>query len=99
MTVINTGLKEFPFTLGWHPYFKSADLKKSALNFSCSKKLVADNRNITSAVVDCDLNMPFYLKNVTLDDAYILKSKTIEFLTPEYDLTSVSYTHLRAHET
>lgn len=87
MTVINTGLKEFPFTLGWHPYFKSADLKKSALNFSCSKKLTTDNRNITTAVVDCDLNMPFYLKNVTLDDAYILKSKTIEFLTPEYDLT------------
>ena len=86
MTVSNTGLEEFPFTLGWHPYFKSADLKKSALMFSCDKKLTADNKNITTAVVDCDLNMPFYLKNVTLDDAYILKSKTIEFLTPEYDL-------------
>ena len=86
MTVFNKGLEQFPYTLGWHPYFKSADLKKSSLNFSCNKKLATDDRNITTEVVDCNLNMPFYLKDVILDDAYILKSKTIEFLTPEYDL-------------
>jgi aldose 1-epimerase len=86
ITVLNTGENKFPFTLGWHPYFKTSDINQSALRFSSSKKLAADARNITTGVVGCDLTIPYGLKGVTLDDAYILQAPVVEFITPEYDL-------------
>tara|TARA_B100001057_G_scaffold193744_1_gene194576 strand:- start:1781 stop:2698 length:918 start_codon:yes stop_codon:yes gene_type:complete len=86
ITVLNTGENKFPFTLGWHPYFKTSDINQSALRFSSSKKLEADARNITTGVVGCDLTMPYGLKGVTLDDAYILQAPVVEFITPEYDV-------------
>ena len=86
ITVLNTGENKFPFTLGWHPYFKTSDINQSALRFSSSKKLAADARNITTGVVGCDLTMPYGLKGVILDDAYILQTPVVEFITPEYDV-------------
>ena len=86
ITVLNTGDNKFPFTMGWHPYFKTSDLNQSALRFSSTQKLAADARNITTGVVGCDLTMPYGLKGVTLDDAYILQAPVVEFITPEYDL-------------
>ena len=84
--IINTGKDKFPFTVGWHPYFKSYELSKSNLLFSTNKKLLSDSRKITIKVVDCNLKMPFSLKNKTLDDAYILNDNTVEFSTSKYDL-------------
>ena len=86
ITVLNTGEKKFPFALGWHPYFKTSDLNQRSLRFSSTQKLAADARNITTGVVGCDLTMPYGLKGVTLDDAYILQAPVVEFITPEYDL-------------
>ena len=86
ITLLNTGEKKFPFTLGWHPYFKTSDLNQSALRFSSTQKLTADARNITTGVVGCDLTMPYGLKGVTLDDAYILQAPVVEFITPEYNV-------------
>ncbi len=86
ITVLNTGENKFPFTLGWHPYFKTSDLNQSALCFSSTQKLVTDARNITTGVVSCDLKVPYDLKGVALDDTYILQTPVVEFITPEYDL-------------
>ena len=84
--IINTGKQKFPFTVGWHPYFKSYELSKSNLLFSTNKKLLADSRKITIKLVDCNLKMPLSLKDKTLDDAYILNDNNVEFFTPKYDL-------------
>jgi len=83
--VKNKGKKTFPFSLGWHPYFYSTDLDKSAINFKSDKKYVFDNQQIITGTKALDLEMPFKLKNVKLDDGYPLETNEIDFSTPAYD--------------
>ena len=61
--VKNKGKKTFPFSLGWHPYFYSTDLDKSAINFKSDKKYVCDNQQIISGTTALNLQMPFKLKD------------------------------------
>ena len=80
----NKDKKNFPFSIGWHPYFYSKNLDNSTLNFSSNKKYVFDNQQIISGTTDLNIEMPFQLKAVTLDDCYPLKTNEIDFSTPEY---------------
>ena len=82
--IANKDKKNFPFSIGWHPYFYSKNLDNSTLNFSSNKKYVFDNQQIISGTTDLNIEMPFQLKAVTLDDCYPLKTNEIDFSTPEY---------------
>jgi len=82
--ITNKDKKNFPFSIGWHPYFYSKNLDNSTLNFSSNKKYVFDNQQIISGTTDLNIEMPFQLKAVTLDDCYQLKTNEIYFSTPEY---------------
>ena len=84
VNIANKDKKTFPFSVGWHPYFYSKNLDNSTLNFSSNKKYVFDNQQIISGTTDLNIEMPFQLKAVTLDDCYPLKANEIEFSTPEY---------------
>jgi aldose 1-epimerase len=84
VSIANKDKKTFPFSLGWHPYFYSKKLDNSTLNFSSNKKYVFDNQQIISGTTDLNIEMPFQLKAVTLDDCYLLKTNEIDFSTPEY---------------
>lgn len=86
VSVKNTDSKAFPFTLGWHPYFKSSDLYTSKVVFDSRKKLVFGDRNITTGVEDIDAVGVFEIKDKQLDDCYILDSNNIIFKTPDFDL-------------
>ena len=44
--VENIGEKEFPFGLGWHPYFKAENLAESKLKFKGDKKYFLNEKNI-----------------------------------------------------
>ena len=90
VNIINKDEKPFPFSLGWHPYFYSKNLDNSSLNFSSNKKYVFDNQQIISGTTDLNIEMPFQLKAVTLDDCYPLKTNEIDFLTPEYSFNIAS---------
>ena len=90
VNIINKDEKTFPFSLGWHPYFYSKNLDNSSLNFSSNKKYVFDNQQIISGTTDLNIEMPFQLKAVTLDDCYPLKTNEIDFLTPEYSFNIAS---------
>ena len=90
VNIINKDEKTFPFSLGWHPYFYSKNLDNSSLNFSSNKKYVFDNQQIISGTTDLNIEMPFQLKAVTLDDCYLLKTNKIDFLTPEYSFKIAS---------
>ena len=83
--VKNKGKKTFPFTIGWHPYFNSANLDKSAINFKSDRKYVFDHQQIISGTTALDIEMPFKLKGIKLDDGYHLDTNEIDFLTPEYN--------------
>ena len=84
VNIANKDKKTFPFSVGWHPYFYSKNLYNSTLNFSSNKKYVFDNQQIISGTTDLNIEMPFQLKAVTLDDCYPLKTNEIDFSTPEY---------------
>ena len=92
VNITNKDKKIFPFSLGWHPYFQSKNLENSRLNFSGKKKYVFDKQQIISGTTDLNIELPFQLKAVKLDDCYLLKTNEIDFSTPEYHfkITSTS---------
>ena len=85
--VLNTDVKAFPFTLGWHPYFLSDNLFESALQFESSKKIVFDNRMITSEVIKNPNPSEIKIKDTPLDDCWELDKTHVTFKTPHYTLT------------
>lgn len=93
--VVNEDKNTFPFTLGWHPYFNSTDLENSSINFKCNSKYLFDNQQNISGTTNLDVEMPFQLKDVNLDDGYPLESDLVEFLTPDYKciITATSKEH------
>lgn len=84
--VENTSKTKFPYTLGWHPYFISDNLKESVLMFDSTKKIVLDNRNITTGTKTI-ANDSLSLNTPALDDCWILNSDEVQFKTPKYQLT------------
>ncbi len=82
--VENTSENEFPFTLGWHPYFYSADLNKSILKFKSSKQVVFDETMIPIGTCKITNSQNFELKNKKLDDCFYLDANLVEFVTPAY---------------
>ena len=86
VTVKNTDVNPFPFTLGWHPYFLSHDLQNSSLCFKSDKKIVFDENLITNKIEAYKANAVFNVENKPLDDCFILNSNTIGFKTPNYQL-------------
>lgn len=90
MNVLNLDEKKLPFTLGWHPYFKSYDLCQSYIHFNSTKKIKCDNNNIAIGIEEFNSKMPQSLNKKTFDDAFILEAPGIEFSTPEYDLILTS---------
>lgn len=87
VTVKNTDTKTFPFTIGWHPYFISDDLSKSAVHFKSHQKCVFDKRNITQRMDEIAIDNPFLIENKFLDDCFALDSNEIGFETPQYRLS------------
>lgn len=90
VSIKNTDCDNFPFTLGWHPYFVSDHLFESQLNFNATKKLIIGNRNITTGVEDIPIVKNFKIEDKKLDDCWILNSNKVLFKTPKYNLTLVS---------
>ncbi|MDT8417463.1 MAG: aldose 1-epimerase [Lutibacter sp.] len=84
ITVKNTDTKTFPFTIGWHPYFISDDLSKSAVHFKSHQKCVFDERNITQRIDKNVIDDPFFIEDKSLDDCFTLDSNEIGFETPLY---------------
>lgn len=83
--VRNDGDSTFPFTLGWHPYFLSSDLKQSHLVFNAKEKFINDDRGIVVGKEEISDTMFFQLGDIQFDDAFLLDNK-LEFITPKYKL-------------
>ncbi len=92
VTVKNTDTKSFPFTLGWHPYFNSTDLKNSYLSFKSDQKVEFDKTLITKKVIAQTSPEIFKIDEQQLDDCFILKDDNVSFTTPTYkiDITADS---------
>jgi len=84
--VNNTDQDEFPFNLGWHPYFKTNDLYNSELKINSNKKLLVNDKMIPNGEQEMDWNGFIKIKDKTFDDCFVLNSNQIELKTPEYNL-------------
>ena len=84
--ISNTDKKSFPFTIGWHPYFKIFDKKKSLLSFKSLKKLESDVRNITKGIKNIETPNPLALADINLDDAFVLNKNEVTFETLNYQV-------------
>lgn len=87
VTVKNTDTKTFPFTIGWHPYFISQNLSKSAVHFKSHQKCVFDERNITHGMDENIIDEPFLIEYKSLDDCFLLDSDEIGFETPLFSFS------------
>jgi len=87
VSVKNTDTKTFPFTIGWHPYFNSYDLFKSAVHFKSRKKYILDKRNITQGIEEIAIDRTIFIEDKTLDDCFDLESNEIGFETPHYSFS------------
>ncbi len=86
VTIVNTDAKEFPFTLGWHPYFTSSNLFESEIVINSNEKVVLGERNITTGTEAIENLDALQIKDQFLDDCWILNSDKVIFRTPKYNL-------------
>lgn len=90
VNIVNKHESPLPFTIGWHPYFVSKNLDESSIAFESSTQYLFDQQQIISGTTPLDVEMPYSLKGVKLDDGYPLQSNAVEFLTPEYRIHMTS---------
>lgn len=86
LSATNTSANTFPFTVGWHPYFFSINLRNSFLLCDSSEKMVLDNKNITIGKEPTNTTQPISLNLPEIDDCWRLNSDKITFKTPGYTL-------------
>lgn len=77
MSVKNNDAKPFPFTLGWHPYFLSHNLSESSMEFSSTRKLELDDRNITVNTLETETKAPLKIGKQQFDDCWILNNDEV----------------------
>ena len=84
--VKNTDQREFPFSLGWHPYFVSSDLGNSYFSMESNAQIVKNDRNISLKRVKKEVPSEIQIKDKIVDDCYVLNDKRISFRTPDYEI-------------
>lgn len=84
--VHNIGNDDFPFNLGWHPYFYVKDFDTSFLSFKSHKQVIFNDNLISLGMAETAIPDPYSLKNETLDDCFVLVDKTVELYTDDYTI-------------
>ena len=82
----NKGQNAFPFSLGWHPYFKTDDLFNSHLKMYSRKKIIVNDQMIPNGEADIEWNGFDQIKNQIFDDCFVLETNKIEFKTSTYHI-------------
>lgn len=84
VAIKNGDSQAFPFTLGWHPYFYTSDLKTSYLEFDSSAQIKLDSNLIGTGIKNKKVQKPFTFEIGKLDHAFQLNSGKWTFITPNY---------------
>lgn len=81
--VINTGLTEMPFGMGWHPYFLTEKLDETVLEFQPDLELVND-RNLIPKKTKQISTQQIRFNDSKFDQAYHLSGNEVKFRTKSY---------------
>jgi aldose 1-epimerase len=82
----NKDQQAFPFSLGWHPYFKTDDLYNSHLKINSHKKILVNDKMIPNGETDIDWNGFLKIEDKAFDDCFVLNTNSVELKTSEYHL-------------
>lgn len=85
--VHNIGDEDFPFNLGWHPYFCVDNLDTSFLSFKSHKQVIFNENLISLGMAETSIPDPYSLKDKKLDDCFVLFDKTVELYTDDYTVS------------
>ena len=84
--VFNNGVKSFPYGIGWHPYFKTSNLKTSSLNFEGETQYFLDERMIPQFEIPLKFKNPLTIKDTFLDDCFITNKPQVYFKCDSYSI-------------
>ena len=77
---------EFPFSLGWHPYFLSSNLEQSVISFDAKTQIVTNESGIPIGDESKSISKQSKINNELFDNCYELNGNTIVFETPDYEI-------------
>lgn len=84
--IVNTGNEKFPFTVGWHPYFKTEAIANSIINASSeASRIICDEHMIPIGREKYSL-LNKTLGKIDFDDAFLLKDNTIYWKNDVYEI-------------
>ena len=83
----NTGDENFPFTIGWHPYFSIPNFKNANLQFDADKQVVFNNDLIATGTKQNPFGNLLQLGDNSFDDCFIVNDHKVILHTDEYDAT------------
>ncbi len=86
VTATNNGPSNFPFCVGWHPYFISPDLSQSRLEFQARGTMDIDPDGIGKQLIEGFEAISLDLDAAKLDDCYALNTSQAHLHTPDYHL-------------
>jgi aldose 1-epimerase len=86
VSVLNDDSKTFLFALGWHPYFRSDNLRHSFLSLQSEKKIELNKDKIPVGVESIKQLSKVYIDDKNYDDCFLLKNNTVYFETPSYKM-------------
>ena len=95
----NLSEDDFPYSLGWHPYFKSSDLSKSCIKFSKTHDIITDMDGVAQHCSKSNQDVEINPSEKHLDNCFQLKNGEVQFNTPDYKMSistnrSPAFVHL-----
>jgi len=84
--VKNNDEYDFPFGLGWHPYFWSDDLYNSCVKIKSNKRLIVNESNIPIKFDYTTLPEEILIKDQTFDNCFVLNNDVVGFKTSDYNI-------------
>ncbi|MDX1470873.1 MAG: aldose 1-epimerase [Flavobacteriaceae bacterium] len=86
LKVENIDQEEFPFSIGWHPYFFVGDLKKTSLKLNSTSKLAVDGEMMPTHIEPFEWYDFRSLDNTSYDDTFKTEAEEIDLKTDRYQL-------------
>ena len=87
LRVDNLSEHDFPYCLGWHPYFISSDLSKSCIKFSKSHDIITDEDGVAQHRSKVNQNVEIKPSDKHLDNCFQLNNGEVKFNTPDYKMS------------
>lgn len=87
ITIKNLDENPFPFSLGWHPYFYSENLRKSTLSFQSTAQAVFNENLLVDSFEKKHITAPFNVEKTQFDDCYAIAENNVYFSTPDYKIS------------